>query len=173
MAHPRDHYEQAFEDYLRCKGWPYVAVDETRKKAFAEVRLKNFDFVVYSATGPNLLVDIKGRKFPDLSITGRRRTGRPWENWVTREDMEGLTQWEGIFGGDFRSVLIFTYWLQGPPEKSPFADVHVHKGRHYAFSAIGLTEYRAAAKPRSAKWQTLTMPSEPFRQAVCDVSELL
>jgi hypothetical protein len=173
MAHPRDHYEQAFEDYLRCRALPYVAVDETRKKAFAEARLKNFDFVVYSAVGPNLLVDIKGRKFPDLSVTGRKRSGRAWENWVTREDLEGLTQWEAIFGDGFRAVLVFAYWLQGPPAKTPFADVHVYRGRHYAFSAIPLDEYRAAAKPRSAKWQTLTMPAEPFRQAVCDVSELL
>ncbi len=173
MALRRDHYEHAFADYLHCKGWPYVAVDESRRKAFGAIVLKSFDFVVYSQSGPNLLIDVKGRKFPDTSVKGRRRNGRAWENWITRDDVEGLTQWQSIFGDDFRAVLVFTYWLQGPPEKAPFEDIHFHDGRHYAFAAIGLTEYTAAARPRSARWHTLTMGAKPFRLAVCDVAELL
>ena len=63
------HYEAAFEDYLRRQQIPYVAVDEAKRAIFGRVSLKSFDFVVYSSSGANLLVDIKGRKFPDLSIT--------------------------------------------------------------------------------------------------------
>ncbi|MFW5839441.1 MAG: HYExAFE family protein, partial [Planctomycetota bacterium] len=88
MAHRNVHYEVAFEDYLRCKGWPYVAVDEAKKAIFADAAVKSFDFMVYSESGPNLLVDVKGRKFPDTS-PGRRSSSRAWENWVTREDIEG------------------------------------------------------------------------------------
>ena len=64
MAHRNIHYEAAFEDYLRAKGWPYIAVDEAKKAIFAGGAIKSFDFLVYSASGPNLLVDVKGRKFP-------------------------------------------------------------------------------------------------------------
>ncbi len=173
MAHRRDHYEDAFENYLRARQCPYVAVDEAKKKAFASAQLKNFDFVVYSTRGCNLLVDVKGRKFPDLSNPHRRKVGRQWENWITREDLEGLKQWQVIFGDNFRAVLIFAYWLQGPPERSPFADLTVHRGKHYFFAAIGLDEYATAARPRSVCWSTLTMPTTQFKKLVKPVEELL
>ena len=173
MSHRRDHYERAFEDYLRARGWPYVAVDEARRKAFASVALKNFDYVVYSAGGANLLVDVKGRKFPNGPAGRRRRSGRAFENWITRDDMEGLRRWETIFGDGFRAVLVFAYWLQGPPSSSPMDEVHVFQGRHYVFAAIGLDRYVAAARPRSARWGTLTMPAAQFRSAICDVAALL
>jgi len=173
MTLRNEHYEGAFEDYLRRRHWPYVLVDEAKKKAFAEARLKNFDFLVYSDSGANLLVDVKGRKFPDLGVTGKRRTGRAWENWVTREDVEGLARWEEIFGPDFVAVFVFTYWLQGSPRQAPFDDVHLFQGRHYAFATITLADYTSSAKPRSAKWQTLTMPARQFSQTVRDVAEFL
>jgi hypothetical protein len=173
MSHRRDHYESAFEDFLLARQCPYVAVDEAKKKAFAAIQLKNFDFVVYSSAGPNLLVDVKGRKFPDISAKGRRRVGRPWENWVTREDIEGLEQWQAVFGSGFRAVLVFTYWLQGTPDTSPFQDVHVYRGKHYFFAAVTLDDYRVGAKPRSAKWQTLTMPAAQFKGLARAVEEML
>ncbi len=64
MARRHIHYEAAFEDYLRSRGLPYVAVDETRKAIFAGTRVKSFDFLVYHDRGSNRLVDVKGRKFP-------------------------------------------------------------------------------------------------------------
>ena len=41
------HYEAAFEDYLRSRGWPYLPVDEHRKAIFSGARIKSFDFLVY------------------------------------------------------------------------------------------------------------------------------
>ena len=49
MAHRSVHYEAAFEDYLRAKGWPYVAIDEAKKTVFAGASIKSFDFLVYSS----------------------------------------------------------------------------------------------------------------------------
>jgi len=174
MVHRRVHYEAAFEDYLRARGWPYVAVDESKKAIFASVSLKSFDFLVYSASGPNLLVDVKGRKFPDTSVKGRKRgQTRAWENWITREDLEGLTAWENVFELDFRAVLVFAYWLQGPPQRAPFQDVHLFRQRYYAFVAMTLQDYKRLAKPRSTKWQTLTMPAGEFSRQAKDVSLFL
>ena len=173
MADRNIHYEAAFEDYLRAKGWPYVAVDEAKKAIFGAVSLKSFDFLVYSSSGPNLLVDVKGRKFPD-AIPGRSRgTSRAWENWITRDDVEGLTEWEKVFGNGFLAVLVFAYWLQGPPQRSPFQDVHVFRQNHYAFVAIRLSDYVSAARPRSAKWQTLAVPNSEFTPKVTDVAAFL
>ena len=173
MAQRNIHYEAAFEDYLRAKGWPYVAVDEAKKAVFGNAGIKSFDFLVYSAGGANLLADVKGRKFPD-SVPGRTRRGlRAWENWVTRQDVEGLIEWEKVFGKDFTAVLVFAYWLQGPPQGSPFEDVHWFRGKHYAFVAIRLSDYVASARPRSAKWQTLSVPTAAFTERVKDVGAFL
>ena len=173
MAHRNVHYEAAFEDYLRAKGWPYVAVDETRKAIFADVAVKSFDFLVYSSSGPNLLTDVKGRKFPD-STPGRKRSGlRTWENWITRQDVEGLSEWEKVFGADFSAVLVFAYWLQGPPQRAPFTDVHVFRKKHYAFVGISLADYVTSARPRSAKWQTISIPSRTFAKQATDIATFL
>lgn len=169
----RIHYEAAFEDYLRAKGWPYVAVDETKKAIFAGAKLKSFDFLVYSSGGPNLLVDVKGRKFPD-GITGLKRgASRAWENWITRDDVEGLGEWEKVFGKDFAAVLVFAYWLQGPPQRCPFNDVHLFREKHYAFLGIRLADYVTAARPRSVKWQTLAMPAGDFSKQASDIADFL
>ena len=126
MAHRNIHYEAAFEDYLRCMGLPYVAVDEAKKAIFAGAAIKSFDFLVYSTNGPNLLADVKGRKFPDTGGGPRRGNTRAWENWITRDDVIGLGEWEKVFGPDFRATLIFAYWLQGrPPTQRQVAD-HRH-----------------------------------------------
>jgi len=173
MAHRQVHYEAAFEDYLRAMGWPYVAVDEAKKAVFAGVSIKSFDFLVYSSSGPNLLVDVKGRKFPGSIPGPKRGAGRAWENWVTRGDVEGLREWEKVFGRDFAAMLVFAYWLQGSARRSPFADVHLFRQKHYAFVAVRLADYVAAARPRSAKWQTVAMPAAAFAEQVRDIADFL
>lgn len=166
MAQRNIHYEAAFEDYLRSRAAPYVAVDEAKKALFGRATLKSFDFIVYSTAGPNLLVDVKGRKFPD-GVPGRKRGNhRAWENWVTREDVEGLFRWQGVFGVEFTPVLSFAYWLQGPPPRSPFEDVHLYRRKYYAFMAIPLERYVSLARPRSRKWQTLSAPTATFSREV-------
>ena len=166
------HYEAAFESYLQAKDWPYVIVDEAKKSVFASVAIKSFDFLVYSDCSPNLLVDVKGRKFPDSGGHGRA-SSRAWENWVTRDDVDSLLEWQNIFGPDFKAVLVFAYWLQGPPARAPFEDVHFFRNRYYAFAAIPMAEYAAAVRPRSARWQTLSMPSAEFARRATDLGRLL
>lgn len=174
MAQRRIHYEAAFEDYLRSRGWPYVAVDEAKKAIFSGAAVKSFDFLVYSSRGPNLLVDVKGRKFPDGAAGGSKKNhSRAWENWITQPDVEGLTEWEKVFGRDFAAVIVFAYWLQGPPQRSPFSDVHLYRGRHYAFVAIRLSDYRTGARVRSRKWKTINMPSAEFSRCATDVELFL
>jgi len=165
------HYEAAFESYLQAKGWPYVAVDEAKKAVFGAASLKSFDLVVYSQSGPNLLVEVKGRKFPGR--TGRKAASRTWENWVTRDDVDSMRRWEEVFGGEFMGVLVFAYWLQGPPGEAPFDDVHAFRERFYAFMGIPSAKYVAMARPRSARWQTVTVPSRQFANSVADIVSFL
>ena len=165
MARRYIHYEAAFEDYVRSRGWPYVPVDEQKKAIFAGGRVKSFDFLVYPPGRPAWLVDIKGRKFP-YEINGGRRY---WENWVTRGDLEGLRRWEGVFGQGFEPVLVFVYWLVGMPQREPTSEVHVFRDECYALVWISASDYAAHARRRSPKWDTVTVPSGAFRSLVSPV----
>jgi hypothetical protein len=160
MANRKVIYEACFEDYLRTAGVPYVAVDEAKKALFAGVRLKSFDFVVYSANGANLLVDVKGRRFPYERSGSRRR----WENWTTREDLKSLAQWEEVFGSGFAGLLAFCYHLMRPEAAEAFEVVHLFRGEYYALVGVYRDAYAAAARPRSRAWDTVSVPTRTFRE---------
>lgn len=155
MAQRRFHYDRAFEYYLRSKSIPYVAVDEARKALRGQVKLKNFDFVVYADHGANLLVDVKGRKH-----TGRSR--RQLDNWVTADDVADLMQWQEVFGEGFQSALVFLYWCEAQPPDALFHEVFTLDDRWYSVLAVPVSEYRQHMVERSAKWQTVHVPAEQF-----------
>jgi hypothetical protein len=75
---------KAFEAFLRASGIPYVAVTETKRALFSGVRLKAFDFVVYSAAGPNILATVK-----------------PFSQGNMRAEMG---RWEEVFGKGFAAA---------------------------------------------------------------------
>jgi len=162
MARRHNHYEAAFEDYVRSKGWPYVPVDEYRRAIFGGERVKSFDFLVYPPGGKAWLVDVKGRKFPYETDSGRHY----WENWVTEADLQGLRRWEGVFGTAFEPMLVFAYWLTGVTDSEPTPQVHPFRGRCYAFASAPAGRYAELAKDRSPKWGTVSVPRAAFRELV-------
>jgi hypothetical protein len=162
------HYEAAFEDYLRSRGVPYVPVEESKRAVFAGERVKSFDFIVYPSNDLRWLVDVKGRRFPYITEHGSRRY---WENWVTQEDLDGLTEWQSVFGGDFEARLVFAYLLEGPPDRWPTLRPHRFRGEDYAFVTVRLDEYRRQARPRSPSWETVSMSMRAFRR-ICQPLEL-
>ncbi len=156
------HYEAAFEDYLQSRGVPYVPVDETRKTIFSGAKIKSFDFLVYPAESSHWVVDVKGRSFPYLDPNGRNG-GRYWENWVTQEDLDGLGEWQAVFGEDFEARFVFAYHLSGPVDRWPAGRPHAFQGGFYAFLTIRLADYRANSHKRSAAWGTVSVPRRTFR----------
>jgi len=161
MARRDRHYENAFEDYLRSRGIPYVSVNEQRQAIFAGQRVKSFDFLVYPGGAHHWIVDVKGRKFPYIDADGGKRY---WENWVVREDLDGLTEWQEVFGDDFAAYFLFTYWLDGPPDRWPAGRPHVFNEQEYAFWAVRLDDYQRHCRKRSDRWGTLTVPTSIFRE---------
>lgn len=161
------HYEAAFQDYLLRRQVPYVAVDELRRAAFRDAKLKSFDFIVYSAQTTNWLVDIKGRRFP-----GGERGRRSWQNWATQADLDGLAQWQQVFGQGFRALLLFAYWIDGgdPP---PTEIVHDFRDARYVFVGVPLDDYRVHARVRSPRWGTVNVPVAEFAKMMRPVSEWL
>ncbi len=164
MADRAVHYEAAFEAFLRHRGAAYVAVDEAKKAMLADGKLKSFDFVVYSRSGPNLLADVKGRSM--RSAAGRVPS---MQTWATEEDVADLLQWQQVFGEGFKAVLVFAYWVDPPLYPEP--DHFEHLDKWYRLWAVDVEQYQANMRRRSAKWQTVALPTAVFRtlaRPVCD-----
>ncbi len=163
-------YEAAFADYLHAHGIAHVAVDEARRAAFRDAKLKSFDFIVYAPGGPNWLVDIKGRRW----ATRRSRPGgRPgWENWATLDDLAGLSQWEQVFGSGFAALLVFAYRIEAGPDP-PAEVVHRFRDQRYVFAGVPVATYRLHARLRSPKWGTVSMPVAEFARHVRPIASWL
>ena len=162
------HYEAAFEDYLRTRQIPYIAVDEAKKAVFRDAKLKSFDFIVYSTGATNWLVDIKGRRW-----IRRKRGSKPaWENWVTQADLDGLRQWQEVFGVEFGGLLVFAYWLGADAEPPPEV-VHRYRSQRYVFAGVPQESYELHARVRSPKWGTVNMPTAEFARHVRPIHDWL
>lgn len=165
MADRKVHYEAAFEEFLRHRRVPYVAVDEAKRALFADSKLKSFDFVVYSPSGTNLLVDVKGRSLRHRGGTSTTRRG--FETWATETDVHDLAQWEQVFGQGFRAVLAFVYWIDPPAlleTSHTNPEIIEYKNQWYCLLGVDLKEYRQHMRQRSPKWHTVCLPAETFRQ---------
>lgn len=168
MANRDNHYEAAFEAYLRDRRVAYVAVDEQRRSRIAAGSLKNVDFLVSPADGATLLVDVKGRRFPSGN-----RTKQYWRNWSTKDDLRSLARWQDQLGQGSLALFGFVYDVLG--ERSPVAaeQLFTFRGRRYAMLAVRAADYIRFARPLSAKWQTVSMPTALFRQAAIPFDDLL
>lgn len=162
-----NHYEVAFEEYLRQRRMPYVAVDESRRACWEEGSLKSLDFIVYSQRQPNLLVDVKGRRWGGPTGT------HSWENWANTDDIESLRHWQDVFGPGFRAVLIFAYDLVSPAARERFPDRFSLGGRDYAFYCVGVDEYAEGMRQRSRGWQTVSLPRAQYRHLRTPLEQVL
>jgi len=89
MANRDNHYEAAFEAYLRQQGVPYIAVDEARRSVMADGQsIKSLDFVVASPGEITWLVDVKGRRFPSGD-----ETRQYWKNWSRSLSQSSQCDW--------------------------------------------------------------------------------
>ena len=158
MTKRDNHYEVAFEALLRERQIGYVAVDEARRSLLAERSLKSLDFIVTARSGWSWLVDVKGRRFP--SGEGKQY----WKNWSTRDDLESLAQWEGLFGQQFGGLFVFAYNVVGRRAPLPRDQLFSFRGALYGFVAIRRHDYASLARPISSRWDTLAIPRDRFRE---------
>ncbi len=154
MANRGRHYEEAFEDFLAAEGIPYVPVTLAQRQAFQAARIKAFDFVVWPSSGPNWLVDIKGRTIATDRL----------DNWVTQSDLDGLEAWQSVFGEGFVGVFVFVFHVQKPCQW-PYqqAPLYRYKDNSYSFWSATSDEYRRSVKVRSARWGTFSCEPNVFR----------
>jgi hypothetical protein len=168
MANRDNHYEAAFEQYLRSRGVPYVAVDEAKRSLLGGASIKSLDFIVSSPAGTSWLVDVKGRRFP----SGDEQK-QYWKNWSTRDDLASLAQWERLFGASFGGMFVFAYNIVG--DRAPLArdQLFEFRGGLYAFVGVRLADYAMWARPISPRWDTLAMPTAKFRELAAPLDWLL
>jgi hypothetical protein len=164
-----NHYEAAFEAYLRARRLGYVAVDETHRSSLDDEPVKSLDFIVHGARGARLLVDVKGRRFPGGP---KDRPRRVWESWSTRDDIDGLERWAERFGPGYLGLLVFAYQIR-PTVKLPLGvrDLWFWRGRPYLYRAVPVAEYRLVMRVRSPKWGTVMLPTADFRRLVRPLSD--
>jgi len=169
MANRDNHYEAAFEAYLRRRRLPYVAVDEAKRSLLADGRsIKSLDFIVSSPGPTTWLVDVKGRRFP----SGDEQK-QYWKNWSTRDDLRSLRRWEELFGEQFRGLFVFAYNIIGDRAPLPAERLFEHRNALYAFVAIRLSSYLAGARPISPSWDTVAMSTADFRRLARPVEDFL
>jgi hypothetical protein len=169
MANRDNHYEAAFEEFLRGRGVPYVAVDEAKRSLMSDgASIKSLDFIV-STPGPTTwLVDVKGRRFPSGDVQKQY-----WKNWSTRDDLRSLAQWEELFGATFRGLFVFAYDVLGTRAPLPAEELFEFRGSLYGFIAVPLSDYAGHAHPISPRWDTWAMSAGDFRRLARPLIELL
>ncbi len=185
MANRDNHYEAAFEEFLRSRGVPYVAVDEAKRSVLSDgASLKSLDFIVYGggdvlaepqtekvekmAKPVTWLVDVKGRRFPSGAIQKQY-----WKNWSTRDDLQSLARWESLFGDNFHGLFAFAYHVLGDRAPLPAEELFAFRGSLYGFMAVPLADYASHAHPISPKWDTWAMSAGDFRRFARPLAELL
>jgi hypothetical protein len=168
LAQRSNHYEAAFEGFIRSIGVPCVAIDEAKRAVMGEDGLKNPDFLLYPRFAVNLVVEVKGKR------ARNRRGRRDWENWVTTDDLDGLVRWQAMFGPGFRSVLAFAYAEPIQVFPLPRANgAYEFRGLEYRFWAIGLDDYIAHLRSRGPAWKAVAMARRAFRRRVRPLLEWL
>ena len=154
-----NHYEKAFEAYLKEQKIPFLAMAERYRNPLDDgSTLKNIDFVISRPVGSSWLIDVKGRKFPG------HKNGGYWKHWTTRDDLVGLQHWEKMFGSRFSALLVFAYLIWGSKSPLPEHQLFEYRGSLYGFVGISVADYLPEARLLSPKWRTFSMPTEKFRQ---------
>jgi hypothetical protein len=164
-----NHYERAFGNWLIDNGVKYIAVDEQKRAAFGRSDIKSFDYLLYPARGEIIVAEVKGRLFKGTSFA--KLTG--FECWVTTDDVDGLTQWQEVFGPSHTAAFVFSYRIKNIDVDFDGRDVYDFDGGRYIFFCVKLQDYRRYMKVRSPKWQTVTLPADKFRKCAVQMQNLL
>lgn len=167
-----NHYEAAFDAFLRERGVAVMPIVEVRRSYLDTSEVKSPDFIVVAPHDAKLVVDVKGRKFPAISKSGKRR--HFWKNWCECEDVLSLARWADRFGGGFRGVLAFVYDLDFSVELPPDTpDLFAFRGHLYLLRGVAVNDYRDHMRTCSPRWKTVHLRTDDFRELVKPISHFL
>lgn len=165
-------YEQAFECWLTEQGVPFISIDQSKRFAALEDGVKNFDFLLFPDSDCPVLVELKGRTFHGSTLAGLKGL----DGWVPFEDVEALGHWQAVFEaekGDCRAVFVFVFAFEQIDVETDGRAVYDFGDRRFLMLAVGLDSYRELMKPRSGRWQTVSVGADDFRQIVVPVETII
>jgi hypothetical protein len=164
-----NHYERAFESWLRDNGIQYLVVDQQKRAAFSKRKIKSFDFLFYAPDLGAYLAEIKGRKFTGETFTAFGSL----PNWVTVDDIRGLERWIKIFGKRYQGLFIFVYNLENIDVDTDGREIFEFDHKRYVFIAVKLSDYRRGRTIRSKKWKTVHLSAEFYKNCAINPDELI
>ena len=164
-----NHYEKAFENWLIDNSIKYTAVDDSKRSAFGSSKIKSFDFLLYPAKQNTIIAEVKGRLFKAASFAGLTSL----ECWVTTDDIEGLVQWQKVFGSNHTIAFVFAYKIENIDVDFDGLNFYDYAAARYVFFTISLDDYRRFMKVRSPRWKTVTLPANKFRECAVQMQKLL
>jgi hypothetical protein len=164
-----NHYELAFENWLKDNRIQYAASDEHKRGIVWQSKVKSPDFLVYPGDGRTVIAEVKGRNFRGKSL--EKLAG--FECWVTKDDVDGLGKWLGELGAGHEAVFVFAYRIENVDVDFDGRDVFEFAASRYLFLCIRLDDYRLYMKRRSPKWRTVTLPAEKFRRCVVEIGQFM
>jgi hypothetical protein len=82
-----------------------------------------------------------------------------------------MAAWERLFGTGFCGLLVFAYAIAGDRSPLPAEQLFSFRDRLYAFVGVRLADYACFARPISAAWQTVGLPSQKFREIARPLDE--
>ena len=165
---PLNHYELAFENWLKDNHIPFAAADEHKRSEIDDSQVKGFDFLLKPPGCKPIIAEVKGRKFKGTSF--ENLTG--FECWVTKDDVNGLSKWKQYFG-DCNAVFLFAYMIENIDVDFDGREVYYFDSNRYVFFAIMLEDYQKYMKRRSPKWKTVTLAADHFRECSIEAVKLL
>ncbi|MHC4132771.1 MAG: HYExAFE family protein [Planctomycetota bacterium] len=166
---PANHYEWAFENWLKDNRIRYLTIDENKRASFGHSKIKSFDFLIYPPNQKIVIAEVKGRTFDGASFVNLMG----FECWVTMDDIEGMAYWKKYFGENYISAFVFAYRIKKIDVDFDGRDTFDYDGKKYIFFALKLDDYQAHMKLRSPKWKTVTLPAAKFREFAIQMQELL
>ena len=162
-------YERDFYIWFIDNRIEYVAFDEHKRATVGQTDIKSFDFLLYLPNDQIIIAEVKGRTYKGTRLARLAAL----ECWVTVEDVEGLTQWQQIFGADHQAIFVFAYKIENIDVDFDGREIFDFDANKYFFLCIKLDDYRRFMKRRSPKWQTVTLPADKFRQCATQLADFL
>ena len=183
MANTQNEYENAFQSWLTDNRAKYIPIDQHKRSVFSNSKIKSFDFLLYpdkTKDTPNkpdvIIAEVKGRKFKGKSLIGLKSI----QSWVTIEDIKGLQIWQRILSASHPSgkiittpAFIFAYKFDNIDVETDGIEPYDYADNKFVFYIIKLDDYKEFMKPRSQKWQTVTLPAEKYRQIALNAKKFL
>jgi hypothetical protein len=164
-------YERVVACWLQENHIPFVDVDQSKRFCPDQQGVKNFDFLIRPESASPVLVEVKGRTCRSESLAGLKGL----DGWVTFEDVQALAYWQGCFQMKkpaARAVFVFVFALEQIDIETDGQAVYDFGGGRYLLLAVTLQDYRACMKPRSPRWQTVTVAAGDFRKHAVPVRDV-